>query len=1387
MPRGEAVLVDDTGYLADSDSRWPPRFNTNLVPTHELLRQSPVIVLLGEPGSGKSFESNLLRSLAKEEGKGVVLSLDLGQFGDAGTLAAVLGRMLTQCAKSEGEPLLMLDALDECRVNIKRAETVIQEALLAAADMKLRLVISCRTSAWPASLEDVLRSQWSGKNPVKVFDIAPHSRAFVFARLEKGDIKPEEFFATLDSAGAHGLALHPLGLNFLLAQSKEGRAFSSSRWALYENGCAAFLRPSKRRLEDGNLGLPDVRERMRLAGLMAAIVLLTNRTDFSIFTDTAYDSGASARIGVDAIATFPLSRGEASWRPDRQQCSEVFESALFVTRDDGGFAFAHRTYAEFLAAHFLSSLHLSSREAMRLLTLPGTTETLTPQLQQLAAWMTHSNRQLRELVLKADPSMLFDGSVLTDDQVAVGDIFDEIVLRVEKHKFPIYEYRLIRSYGKLAHELLLEKLRAILRDRQRAPAVRQFASDVAAACSLVNELPELLTISLDREENYEVRQNAGNAIRESVADEMKVGLLPLMSGENPEDIEDEMKGIALHCAIDRGMSAGSLVNVLTAEKRPMYAGAYAHALRRFENMTVSAEDVRPIIIWLRNHLEADSLEFSWDDVVFHIFSNAALAVAESNLYWSEFGEVAWLALNQHHKLSSSRSTRSFDDALALDSLDERRQKMFVALLESASGDARLAASTLLHGTGLVKYEDGPFLIELYGRQSTSERAREILAYTFTYFPTEAHALVREWVLDAAGPYADPPDSLLRRVFGQSLEAIELESEQAATLKRYHAMSKRNGEQPVPKQRPKSIDLLMTSLASSEGGIPGHWRNMVSHLRYADDFEGFLMPALEVTTSPLWRILDDVTRNRLVIAARAFLRHEPPVEEMLAPNVINHQEDAAVAACVLLQTTDKENDEEIDVLAVRWVRALARYVSGEQPRKAIDELLSKALKRNPSGVSSELLEICRLNIACPYPRMPDFANGLRMESLLANLEALLPGLDGASFLCLVKYLIEHRSTRAVDELFGRVQREEELSSDFVASCLELIARHEPKHFLNVVWPRLSKDVKAIEALAVKYQHITASQPLPILLFDVRMTEELFELLEERFPAESDIQMSGLVGPRHHVQEFRTCCIVSLKEMASAESIAALERIAARHPGYSWIAYTAHQAEGKANRDAWVPFETAELAVVMKLAAGRVIRTEAELHAVVMEELEQINEKISARSVLPAVYFLWDEEPSRPKHEPRLSDWLALELQARLVARGAVVNREVQVRSHNPKGLGERTDILIEVSTTAGKQRTSTEVLRLVIEIKGCWNAELLSSPQVQLRDNYMNAMQAANGIYLVFWFLCDRWRDDDSRKQKTQRLIPGRSAAACLAAITDACDKASVEGVEISPVVFDCAY
>ena len=40
-------------------------------------------------------------------------------------------------------------------------------------------------------------------------------------------------------------------------------------------------------------------------------------------------------------------------------------------------------------------------------------------------------------------------------------------------------------------------------------------------------------------------------------------------------------------------------------------------------------------------------------------------------------------------------------------------------------------------------------------------------------------------------------------------------------------------------------------------------------------------------------------------------------------------------------------------------------------------------------------------------------------------------------------------------------------------------------------------------------------------------------------------------------------------------------------------------------------------------------------------------------------------------------------------------------------------------------------------------------ETQLRDRYLRENQCGHGLYLVAWFLCDKWKDEN-RKKKTPR-------------------------------------
>lgn len=1387
-PRGKPVQLDAHCYTVLGAKKFRAYSNPHLRVTYELIGSSEVLVLLGEPGSGKSFELDVLKKQAQSASGRMVCALDLGKYADAGRLDAALRRVLKDCIDGEIPTILFLDALDECRVNIKRAETVIEDVLGETTPDALRVVIACRTPAWPHSLEDTLREHWRKfkDSAINVVEIAPYSREQVAARLHEQEINERDFFEALEKAGAHGLSLQPLGLNFLMSQFEDGTTFSSSRWVLYERGCAALLKESKRRRDDGNLSLPDPRLRLHLAGFIAACALLTNKVEIRLDAADEVQSDFSW-LDIGQLAHLPLRVGGNNWLASREQFTEVMQSGLFMAKGSGAFVFAHRTYAEFLAAHFITSLGQSVEEVMSVLTLPDGSGRLVPQLRELAAWISQKSQQILSRVLTAEPMMVFDSSVSLTDEAHTAEIFDKLSDLIEQRRFPIYDHALIRSYGKLAHPGLLEKLIVVLRDKSRLNALRQFAADVASACGLVQEIPALVSIALDASDEPDVRQCAANAIRDSGPPALKRNLFPLMEGGHPEDVDDELKGIALHCAIDLDVPIGSLVADIKREKRSSYSGSYAHALRRLENTDVLSSDVPQMLAWLQAEFGEERLEHSWEDFLFHMFSKAALAVISSNEHWSDFGVTAWLALSNHHRLSGLRETRGFDTGLQLAAHPERRLRVFESLLNAAEGEPRLVAGTMRFGTGLLTESDGTYLVATYERYTDSERVRLILANLILGYVHDSDGVVREWLLESAGPHATDRDGLLAGVAVDYVEEVLLDSANADSSRKTLALMRQADTPSLPTpQKARSINLLLGALTRAEGGDTWEWLNILSYLRFDGDFLGYHTFSREVTTSPLWPTLDEAVQKRLYNCAFAYLGDTGPVEQDLAPNQSNGYEDGGVAALVLLYQADLHGSTEYLNFLKKWIVGVARYNLDGQPRTVVNQLLDLALSNAPDVVMPLLTHVCQRYLAHDIARLPDFAEEFMPESLRRALETLLPTLQSEdAFSALSKFLVEIGSHAAVDSLVARIETLPDLSVPFATKSMAMLAQREPERLIRSIWPRLYDVPQAVIALAAEMHVSFSSQVVPLLLIDANVTEHIFETLEASFPSSSDIRHGGIVKWQHYVQDFRNACLYSLRERASAESIAVLQRISERHRDRTWIASLLHDAEQKAARDSWIPYDEQEAVAALGLAAGRVVRTEAELHAAVMDELTLIAEKISSRSAQPAVYFLWDETSKRPKQEPRLCDWLTIELRDRLSPRGAIVNREVQVRSHSPTGIGERTDILVEVSDTACNELGST--IRVVIEVKGCWNDDLLSAPASQLRDNYMTAFNTGTGVYLVMWFMCEKWTDEDRRKQSTRRLISGDTVEVCREVVATACGNASSEARLISPVVIDCSY
>jgi len=165
--------------------------------------------------------------------------------------------------------------------------------------------------------------------------------------------------------------------------------------------------------------------------------------------------------------------------------------------------------------------------------------------------------------------------------------------------------------------------------------------------------------------------------------------------------------------------------------------------------------------------------------------------------------------------------------------------------------------------------------------------------------------------------------------------------------------------------------------------------------------------------------------------------------------------------------------------------------------------------------------------------------------------------------------------------------------------------------------------------------------------------------------------------------------------------------------------------------------------------------------VIESLRRL--EATFRDEMPAWRDVWDRLPItpseiptstrrrrrreftyRPIDENEFSNYVKRHLQANLGSRGIIANREVVIRSD------ERIDIRIDALAHNAREEID-EQLSLIIEVKGCWNPELMTAMQTQLVDRYLQDNHCQHGLYLIGWFNCNAWDGQDYRKRRAPRM------------------------------------
>jgi len=238
-PRDSSIDLSDGQYLPDPETRFGKLINPDLR-TFSEIAPGPCLVLLGEPGAGKSraltaaFERCLQNCTATGDS---VARYDLRSYGDEKRLIDSLfqGNAIREWRESNRRLHLFIDSLDECLLRIDTLASLLPEELAKEPIERLCLRIACRTAVWPRLLEDELLALW-GKGNIGVYELAPLRRRDVRDAAVAEGLASDDFLTAVERAEVVPFAIRPITLTMLTKIFKEGGGLPATKWELYDKG-----------------------------------------------------------------------------------------------------------------------------------------------------------------------------------------------------------------------------------------------------------------------------------------------------------------------------------------------------------------------------------------------------------------------------------------------------------------------------------------------------------------------------------------------------------------------------------------------------------------------------------------------------------------------------------------------------------------------------------------------------------------------------------------------------------------------------------------------------------------------------------------------------------------------------------------------------------------------------------------------------------------------------------------------------------------------------------------------------------------------------------------------------------------------------------------------
>jgi hypothetical protein len=610
------------------------------------------------------------------------------------------------------------------------------------------------------------------------------------------------------------------------------------------------------------------------------------------------------------------------------------------------------------------------------------------------------------------------------------------------------------------------------------------------------------------------------------------------------------------------------------------------------------------------------------------------------------------------------------------------------------------------------------------------------------------------------------DPIFKQILSGWFDAVALGSGQAIKLKEWYLLAQR--KEPQLKLTPPLVERVKNILERYEqGNIDSWWilnREMTiieAELRYGNEFEQ------DITMLPGWKISDSGIRERIIKAAKRYvIEGEPQNKKWMEKKIIFRPAMSGYRALRLILQESHQDLIALDsLLWKKWASIILAYPmwNSEKANDLDDYLLKIAYSYAPSEIERSLTSIIRKENreSGSFNMILTRINTIWDDKLeVFLLRKIKSGkLKSYLFRSILEFLLNHHSLLTQDYAFRKIKsyrpQDKRVNKDDVIATMELLLIHcnEPKW--EVIWPSLLLDEKlagdVIGRLAQNYEREKI-----FLSLSFTQLADLYLYLVNHYPPyedndDKDLEDNGFHGIsiREEIGNWRDSILNFMVNSGAPDACSTLRRLVAELPNFEYIKRRLLDAETNMRRKTWIPLTQDELLDLFSRPDTILIESGPNLLDAIIQSLNNLNLRFQGET--PAAIFLWNECENkiyRPKDENRLSDFVKLHLEMELQHKGIIVNREVEIRRGNGAP-GERTDIHVD-AIRKHPLNDGYDKITVIIETKGCWNPELETAMKTQLLERYLKDNSCRFGLYLVGWFMCGSWDNQDSRYKKAPK-------------------------------------